>query len=169
MQELLLRELRIEDERAFEKAILEFKQHNPEWTFAHGRELANSFSHYVSLLKDWSQGKNLPEGHLPWSFFIATFNGSIVGRSSIRHSLNSFLLERGGHIGYGVNPSERRRGYGRKILEASLHYAKQLRLKKILVTCDETNEASRKIIENCHGKYENTLNNTRRYWIENSS
>ena len=166
MPKLILRPLKEEDEAAFNKIVSEFKQFDPNWDFALGRNFASSFSEYVDLLESWSKGKKLPEGHVPSSFLAASVSGTLIGRSSIRHELNSFLLEKGGHIGYGVSPSERKKGYGKLILKASLEHASKLGIKKVLVTCDEDNILSRKIIESCHGKYENTLDGTRRYWIE---
>jgi predicted acetyltransferase len=61
--------------------------------------------------------------------------------------LNEDLLNIGGNITYEIRPSERRKGYGKKMLELALIEAKERGLDKVLITCDEDNIASKKIIE----------------------
>ena len=63
---------------------------------------------------------------------------------NIRHSLTEHLFNAGGHIGYGIRPSERRKGYATKLLALSLEKAKELNITKALVVCDEVNTASEK-------------------------
>ncbi|MET9491128.1 GNAT family N-acetyltransferase [Nocardia sp. NPDC006630] len=87
-----------------------------------------------------------------------------------RHTLNDYLRQRGGHIGYAVLAEHRRRGYGTQILCRSIPVAQQLGIGNILISCDETNTGSRRIIESCAGQLESTLtwsDGTRilRYWI----
>jgi predicted acetyltransferase len=96
---------------------------------------------------------------------------TFIGRVSLRHTLTAGLLQRGGHIGYYVRPSERHRGYGKAILTLVLQEARQMGIKKVLITCDETNIASKKIIEANGGVLENVAvlrkgnPATLRYWI----
>lgn len=134
-------------------------------------ELQHDFSLYVSKVLSQSEGKNLPEGYVPQTTFWLIDSDEFIGRVSIRHILTESLLQEGGHIGYDVRPSKRRMGYGEKILELSLSKAKKLGIRKALVTCYETNVASRKIIEANGGVLENRLQLNRdkprrlRYWI----
>ncbi len=89
-----------------------------------------------------------------------------VGSLAVRHELTEFLLREGGHIGYSVRPSARRRGHARAALGLALPVARdEVGLDRVLVTCLETNEASRRTIEANGGVHENTFNGTRRYWI----
>lgn len=88
-----------------------------------------------------------------------------VGFLQIRHALNDFLLNEGGHIGYSVRPSARRRGHARAALRDALPVARSLGIDRVLVTCDETNTASRATIEGNGGVYEDSRAGKRRYWI----
>jgi predicted acetyltransferase len=93
----------------------------------------------------------------------------VLGTIALRHELNDFLLEAGGHIGYGVRPSARRRGLASWALAGVLPYAKNLGLDRVLVTCNEANEASRRTIERTGGVLEDVrdteIGRVRRYWI----
>lgn len=125
---------------------------------------------YLELLANNQQGKNLVEGHVPATFLIAEAGGQLVGRSSIRHKLNDFLFNVGGHIGYGVRPAFRRRGYATEILRQSLLIIKGLGVKEVLVTCDDDNVGSATVIESQGGILENRVEYEgllkRRYWIK---
>ena len=89
----------------------------------------------------------------------------------IRHELNEYLEKFGGHIGYGIAPSERKKGYGKIQLKLGLEKAKKIGLKKVLITCDDNNIGSAKTIEACGGIYNDTLadaeaNRIKRYFVE---
>ncbi len=135
-------------------------------------ELENDFPSYISKLLSESDGKDLPEGYVPQTTYWLVDNGEFIGRVSIRHVLTEFLLKEGGHIGYDIRPSKRKMGYGKKILELALPKAKEIGLDKVLVTCDETNIGSKKIIEANGGIFENAVTTTEgrpkklRYWID---
>ncbi|WP_328991681.1 GNAT family N-acetyltransferase [Kribbella sp. NBC_01245] len=88
-----------------------------------------------------------------------------LGRLSIRHELTPQLHELGGHIGYVVRPSARRQGYATQMLEQSLPFAAKLGIDPALVTCDEDNDASRKVIEACGGEFEDNRHGKLRYWV----
>lgn len=134
-------------------------------------ELENDFERYIVRLLSESKGENLPKGYVPQTTFWLVDGEAFIGRVSIRHILTEHLLREGGHIGYDIRPSKRQRGYGKKILELSLPKAKELRITKVLVTCNETNLGSKKIIEANGGVLENTVAmgegkpRKLRYWI----
>ena len=104
------------------------------------------FEAYLNNVKKYALGTNLPPDHVPSDTFWLVRERRIIGRSGLRHRLNSNLEDVGGHIGYDIRPSERRKGYGTLILELTLEKAKNLGLKRVLVTCDTDNTASAKIM-----------------------
>ena len=102
----------------------------------------------------------VPDSKL-WIVEDATFLGSL----SLRHELNEWLLREGGHIGYSVRPSARRRGVATTALLRALGLARGLGLDRVLVTCEDDNLASARTIEGAGGRLENVLAGKRRYWI----
>ena len=74
-------------------------------------------------------------------------NCYFIGEIAVRHRLNEALAQRGGHIGYGVRCSEWNRGYGTKMLELALEKAKVMKISPVLITCNDDNPASARVIE----------------------
>jgi predicted acetyltransferase/ribosomal protein S18 acetylase RimI-like enzyme len=148
-----------------------------DFPFLHYFEsLANSsFDQYIEILPKLSDLTLLPQGHVPCTFLFA-FNESneVVGRVSMRHELNEYLSKVGGHIGYGVTPSQRKKGYATEILSESLKYVRKHlpHLREVLLTCDDDNIGSIKTIEKNKGKLTNIYRSTelrvpkRQYWIQ---
>lgn len=105
-------------------------------------------------------------------FVVRETDDKIIGMFDLRHNLdNAFLAEYGGHIGYAVRPSERRRGYGVAALELTLKYAKKLELKAVMLGCFSGNAASARMIESVGGKLAETKpyfdgRSMNVYWIE---
>ena len=133
------------------------------------KKLEHNFSSFVKNMSDYEKGKNLPKGHVPSSYYWLLDKSKIIGETTIRHKLSKELIKQGGHIGYGIRPTERRRGYGKKVLTLALKKAKKLGIKKALITCDDSNIGSWKIIEANGGilSEKNKLNGKlkRYYWI----
>lgn len=92
-----------------------------------------------------------------------------LGAVSLRHELNAFLLEHGGHIGYSVRPSARRRGVATQALRLTLGLAAERGIDRVLVTCEQDNPASARTIERCGGVLEDVRGTLRRYWIETAA
>ena len=94
-----------------------------------------------------------------------------IGGISIRHNIdNDYLFNYGGHIGYGIRPSERNKGYGSMILILGLNETKKIGINKVLITCLNDNIFSKKIIEKNGGILENIVQYDSglmcRYWID---
>ena len=112
-------------------------------------------------------GINLPEGWVPAIQLVAfSGKGQALGFLNLRLRLNNFLLEKGGHIGYSIRPSERGKGYAKVTLRQGLQVAKEKNIKKALVTCSVNNPASRAVILANGGLLEDVRNGVERYWIE---
>lgn len=112
-----------------------------------------------------------PPGVLPYEDFWLMDADTWIGALTLRTQLNAQFLHAGGHIGYVIRPSQRRRGYGTHLLRLGLDKARDRGLARVLLTCNETNSGSRKIIEGHGGQFENAvvvagqMDPKRRYWI----
>ena len=126
--------------------------------------------HHCRLSKD---PDIVPEGSVPATqyIFVREEDNKIVGMLQFRHYFNAYLETYGGHIGYSVAPSERRKGYATLMLKLALPKCRELGLDRILITCIDNNIGSRKTILANGGVYESTVYepdekvNLERYWI----
>lgn len=106
-----------------------------------------------------------PEGVVPATTFWWVEGMEYLGRIQLRHDLTDWLRDVGGHIGYDVRRSARRRGHATRMLREILPYARRLGLDQVLVTCDEDNIGSRKVIEGNGGVLEDVRQSKLRYWV----
>jgi len=105
------------------------------------------FDELLKTLSDNSRGIGIPDGFVAnSSFWLVRDESEIVGVSNLRHELTSALRLEGGHIGFGIRPSLRRKGFGAQILRQTLLRAKSLGLKRVLLTCGKGNIASANVI-----------------------
>lgn len=170
---IILRRLEIGD---YQKLVEVIESDWGEFNFAlhlNGKTIED-YKIFLKNLNDYENGRNLINGHVPSTMLFA-FNESddLIGRVSIRHSLNDFLFNIGGHIGYGVRVDQRRKGHATEILKLSLKFIKDTNLitDKVLVTCDKNNLPSIKVIEKNGGVLENIFFMglevpKLRYWID---
>ncbi len=172
-QMLKLVELTLEMEPAYRQFLADLERERSgmaqRWLFEHANE---PYPELVTKLQDWSVGKQLSKGRVSCStLFLVDDDGKILGKVSFRHELNDYLRKIGGHIGYIIIADERGKGYGTIMLKLTLERAKPLGLERVLVTCDEDNIASAKVIEKNGGVFENKYYEgenpvpTCRYWI----
>jgi predicted acetyltransferase len=164
---LVLRRLAASDEVAFRTACREMEPDGFE--FGIGFRPGGDFVEFCSRLEREEAGVGLAPDLVPSTFLVADVEGEIVGRVSIRHSLNDRLRAVGGHIGYGVRPGHRRKGYATEILRQSLHVASRLGITRVLLTTDASNDGSQRVIEVNGGVRERSRTDDlgiRRYWIE---
>ena len=137
-----------------------------------GLDRFSSIEDWLEELKKRSCEDTVPKGLVPSSTYLAVRekDNYIVGMIDIRHYLNEYLTEAGGHIGYGVRKTERNKGYAKQMLKLALEKCKELKIKRVLITCDEDNIASEKVILSANAKLEDIRNvdgeNKKRFWIE---
>ena len=126
------------------------------------------FDTYLQGFEDEQRG--LP-GFVPATtlFALDTEKDAFVGAVNIRHRLNEALLLNGGHIGDGIRPSERQKGYATKMIALALEECRKLNLDRVLMVCDKQNIGSAKSILKNGGILENEIevdgNVEQRYWI----
>jgi len=106
-----------------------------------------------------------PTGWVPSTYLWYVDGATFLGRLSIRHRLTQWLRDYGGHVGYDVRPSARRRGHATEMLRQALPWCRKLRIDPALVTCDLDNVASRKVIERAGGKFDDEREGKLRYWV----
>jgi len=132
--------------RSFVQAVEELRLRREDSFFrAFGRPL--TVDQYIELTEKHAQRKDLPPGWVPYATFWLVNDGVFIGELHFRYVLTDYLRNYGGHIGYTIRPSERRKGYGKQLLAMALPKIKSLGYSRVLITCDETNIASQKIIE----------------------
>ncbi|MFJ2741123.1 GNAT family N-acetyltransferase [Streptomyces sp. NPDC087440] len=123
----------------------------------------------AELRRQSDPASDVGEGRVHATHWWITEGDTYLGAIDLRHALNDFLLDAGGHVGYSVRPSARKRGLATWALGAILPEARALGLDRILVTCDDTNTASARTIERNGGVLEDTrmtsIGLKQRYWI----
>ena len=129
---------------------------------------------WLDEVERFSRPETVPEGKVVSTQFILVREADdrLLGMLQLRHDLNDYLRRIAGHIGYSVRPSERRRGYAKRMLAMALDEARKLGLERVMISCSVENEASRRTILSNGGVFESTvLDETdgellERYWIE---
>lgn len=133
-----------------------------------------NISDWIKQVEDFSSEDTCPKEYVPQTqfIFIREEDNKIIGVIQIRHYLNEFFEKYGGHIGYSVCHSERKKGYATLMLKEILPICKVMGFEKILITCLKENEASKRVIINNDGIYESTVYESKdkvyleRYWID---
>ena len=162
-----LRRPRLADKETILEMMAEFKKSQSAHDGGFWDTENFSYEDWLESNQNQEMGINLPEGWVPAIQLVAFFGkGQALGFLNLRLRLNNFLLEKGGHIGYSIRPSERGKGYAKEALRQGLQVAKEKNIKKALVTCSVNNPASRAVILANGGLLEDVRNGVERYWIE---
>jgi predicted acetyltransferase len=159
-----------EDYRAALAEFRELGENNIESLFSRCND---DFDLYLQQTTQAKGGFGLPEGFVPYStYWTVRNNERIVGFCHFRHYLNPALKIEGGHIGYSIRPSERKRGYGTRQLALLLNECRWLAYQRVMITCDYDNIGSYKIIEANGGVLSGEAISPRshkkilQYWVE---
>ncbi|MFZ5354856.1 MAG: GNAT family N-acetyltransferase [Bacillota bacterium] len=130
----------------------------------------DNFNEWLEVALSIEKDKLRNNVHASTFFSMRKSDNKIIGSIQLRHSLTPELEQHGGHIGYGIRPSERKKGYGKQQLSLVLDVARQMGILKVLITCDKENIASAKTAISCGGRLagENIYDNKPQliYWID---
>jgi len=142
-------------------ALLEKSKSFEQWL----NQLAQN-SEKSTVNKDWVQSSTF--------FAIRKSDDEIIGMVDIRHELNDFLKSYGGHLGIGIRPKERNKGYAKEITKLAIQYCKEIGLTKIMVACYKDNVKSRNVILDCGGILEKEFIHSDKkvvqvFWISDSN
>ena len=146
MRDLIL----LEPSKALEKAAMDFRQEHIDRgeDYIHGSCGFMRHSDYDEWLKRvalWRDAETSPLNVPSDTYFsLRKSDNKIIGTIQLRHYLTEKLEKSGGHIGYGVRPSERGKGYGTRQLALVLEKAKALGISRVMISCDKDNPASAK-------------------------
>ncbi len=174
---MILREIQKQDKQAILEMYEEYM--NSELTPGIDRfEGVRNFEHLGSMsFEEWLEElefnkdkTRLPQSFSPQTTCAAIADNKIVGLINVRWELVPVLLKLGGLIGYSIRPSERGKGHGTEML--SLALIEMDSFNRVLVTCKDSNIASKRVIEKNNGVLENSYSDEDsgctflRYWIE---
>ncbi|MFG0267748.1 MAG: GNAT family N-acetyltransferase [Rhodopirellula sp. JB055] len=164
-------QLGLEHESALAEYVAEFEVEGESRIHGYFGKPEWSHAETVENLMAWSRGERL-SGFVPSSTRFLVVNQRIVGNYNFRHLLSPELERCGGHCGYSVRPSERRKGYGTLLLKDAKRFARGLGLDRILLTCSSENIGSSRVIERNGGRLHDQVHDqtsdatVNRYWIE---
>jgi len=136
------------------------------------RKQPEPFHEYIRFLNEAADETNVSPGLVPHStYWLVNDRDVVLGAANIRHRLNERLLQSGGHIGYGIRPSERRKGYASQMLALALERLRSLGVSEALLVCDKENIGSEKTIVKNGGVLESEFtedngNIVKRFWVK---
>ena len=128
---------------------------------------------YIKTCAEYEDKQTVPSHLVPATQFmlVRKTDNKVLGFLQVRHEFNDYLSKFGGHIGYSVRPSERRKGYAKEMLKMALPFCREIGIDKVLVTCIDGNIGSEKTILANGGVYESTVHepydnkDLKRFWI----
>ncbi len=151
--------------------VAEFRAAGEDEIPGRGAPLGADFEAFLASLRRRARAESCPNGLVAASTWWLVQGGRVIGTCNIRHGLNELLRDHGGHIGYSIRPSERRKGYGSRMLALALQRLAELGIDRALVTCDATNLGSAVVIRRNGGQLDSetvspqTSRLTQRYWV----
>ena len=169
----------IEPTMAYEKEIWQFRQEvmdsddKDKFAGCGNLEECASAGEWIDTIRLHRNAETCPPDTVPSNIYIAVRESDdrIVGVIDLRHHINHPILGAwGGHMGYYVRPAERNKGYAKEMVRQNLQHCRDLGIRKVMITCDEENLASERVITVNGGIYEKSIEvdgcPVKRFWIE---
>lgn len=177
MTNLFIRQIVKEDKKEIEEMALEFEEAEDEYPFEGVSNLKKVLNDsFEQFYDDLETNKHIDEINPNFAnqttYVLTDDNGHIYGLANLRHELKGNLREIGGHVGYGIRPTERGKGYGTIQLGLLLEKMKELNIEQALITCRENNIGSKKTMEKFIGQSDTLVPSMHegimeyRYWID---
>lgn len=142
---------------------------SPAWRIPDFSANRDSFERLIAASRqERDTTQRLPEGLVHCdSYWVIDEEQTVIGFAGVRHHLGTdFLRTEGGHLGYSIRPSRRRRGHASRVLALLLDRSREIGIEAVLLTCVRSNIASARTIEGHGGVYEGDYADKRRYWIK---
>jgi predicted acetyltransferase len=121
------------------------------------QKIEQDFESYLQKLEDMKHGLNLESNQASGTEFWILHEGQVAGRLKVNDELKDWMKIRGGHIGYGIAASFRNLGLATTALSEALQFAKDKGMKEILMTCDDDNLGSIRVIEKNGGIFKDKV------------
>ncbi len=166
----------VKPSKEIEKDIMDYRQEYLDHGESHingccGLAHYNDFNEWLDIVLSIEKDRLSREYVNASTYFsVRKSDNKIIGSIQLRHFLTEELEKHGGHIGYGIRPTERRKGYGKQQLLLVLDKARELKIPKVMISCDKDNIASARTAMSCGGilTSENIYKGVEQqiYWIE---
>lgn len=149
----------VEDKERILKYREEFFQHGDILHGTAGLGQEDCYEEWYQAVQDNQKEETLRENKVPATTLLAVRKSDqrVVGMIDIRHKMNDYLQQFGGHIGYSIRKSERRKGYATQMLALGLEECEKIGIERVLIMCDKDNIGSAKTIQNNGGILENEV------------
>ena len=163
---IVIREIELSDEKEFVRFENRYKAECGNELVPFSLNPRNlSYADFFAELVRLKDKATCPEGYVPATYYLMYHDGKIVGAINLRRGDNESILNRAGHIGYGVAPWERNKGYATQGLKLCLNEARKAGFHRVLLTSDLDNAASQRVIAKCGGIFERENDNKKLFWI----
>ncbi|MBI9014658.1 MAG: GNAT family N-acetyltransferase [Clostridiales bacterium] len=142
--------------KALEEKILEYRQEyfyfeEDNINGSCGLARYSDFDEWLNIVLSIKQDQLRHNVHASTFLSVRKSDGRIIGTVQLRHFLTDDLKKHGGQIGYGIRPSERKKGYGKDQLLLVLEVAKEMNIPRVVIICDKDNIASIRTVMTCGG------------------